>query len=1291
MNIRDGLSHQSITSLYQDEFGFIWIGTRDGLNRYDGSQTRIFYKTTDNQENFSGSVIQSICGNGDGLVYALTKDRVFCYDAKEETLTRIGEQEFSHISYGTYGLLAISNNKIYQYDETEKAFKLFVEIEDTSIVPRGILQSSIGLIYVNSQNKGLFLIDKNKKYTNYFPTEDIVKVFENAKGFLWLGLRRNGMLQVDKSGKIIKSYKHDDSQETSLLSNYVRDIVEDKQGNIWIGTQYGLDKLNTTENTITHFKHTHGDVYGISNSSIFALLCDKQGNIWVGSYYGGVDYFNPDLSFYQFNKYYDKFATTIFNEILEDTQKNLWIINGGGGGLYYYDRTNNVSVRKLLYEGLIKTIYLDDQNNTLWVGSIGNCLYKMNTKQGTTVKYRNILNQPSLESVQINRIIPYKDMLYLATGKGLISMNIKEQKFTEILIPDSILDDKFVNDMVLDAENNLWFCTFNKLFTYNIETQIITTILDNEAKLFTLYIDKEGTIWCGTSDKGLAKIDKDGQVSFFSIKNSNLNSNGIIDINESLGGYLVLATKKGLSWMNRQTNSFNNFDYNVFSPLLQINENGLMITSDGTFFLSGINGLYEFKESDVLNKVSFSFPILFTELYVNNKLISPSTENGIISTSLLYENKIKLKHYHTSFTINFTSLDYTSPEENIEYKLEGFDREWIKASNERKIMYSNLLPGNYKLIIRNSRTAVEQAIQIEMLTPFYKTWLAYIVYSIIALIILYLILSNYISRIKLQTSLVYANREKEQIEELNQAKLLFFTNISHEFRTPLTLIIGHIEMLLQNSYTQQSSYPKLMKILSNAHRMQRLISELIEFRKQEQGILKLNVEEHNIAQFLDEICNSFKEYSLFSKINLIYLQREENLMVWFDANQMEKVFYNLLSNAFKNTPSSGRITVELFSLPNKVVIKVTDTGHGIDEDSINKIFDRFYQIDHGLRQAEIGTGSGIGLSLAKNIINAHSGNIYVASEVGKGSSFTVELNLGDSHFTEEQKAKEPHKNEIQLYTTPILDTSFVDKIIETQKQNDTFKSTILIVEDNVDVLKMLCSLFEPFYKVLSAINGEEGLKTANKTQPDIILSDVFMPKMSGIEMCTQLKSNIDTCHIPIVLLTARSASEYIIQGFEQGADDYIMKPFDSKLLITRCNNLVNNRKHIQKHFLTDLTNDSKALTNSTLDRIFIENAIRIIEENCNNPEFTVVFLAKELALSKSALYTKLKGITGETVNDFILNIRLKKSVFDLLENTKLTVAEIAYKYGFEYPSYYIKRFKKIFGETPSQYRKNKIS
>ncbi len=1278
LNTKDGLSSPGITSFYQDELGFIWIGTRDGLNYYDGSQIKNFQAIKEKNINLSGVPIRFVCGNKKGSVFIL-HHKLLSYDLRSGRFTLLDSLNIHAVSYGYFGLLGISGNQIYRYNEAQKKRSEWFSFKETEILPTSIIQSDTKKILIGTQENGLYIIDQDKTYKHLFPNENITCLFEDSKGFIWIGTRTHGVIQFDISGKIIRNIRYEKNESIYLSSDNIRCIIEDRNGHFWIGTQFGLDLLNFDQHTSIHFKYDRNNLLGISNSSIRALLCDNGGNIWIGSYYGSIDYFNPQSAFYQFEKY-NHFPTNIFNEMLEDKQNNLWITNGGGGSLIHYNRKNNSSI---IYRELsskhIKTILLDEERNTLWIGTLRNGLYRMSLINKQFKFYKN--------NDQIRRIVQLGDSLFLATSNAISLMDVKHEKISELFERTGILHNKYINDLAADSNSNLWFCTDNNLFKYNIHSKKLTQIIDCQTILSNLYLDKQGTVWCGTSNKGLLKVNGIDSIQFFSPENSSINSYNIIDIKENKTGNLIVATSQGISWMDKKNQTFRNIAYNRFVPLLQVNEDGLLVTSDGNIFLGGINGLFEFKEEDVLNEEKKVSPIIFTDLYVNNQPISPSDPEGIISNNLAYEKNIRLKHYHASFSILFSVPDYTFTEHHFEYILKGFDKDWISISGEKKITYSNLPPGKYTLMVRDRLTNNSQEIGITMFAPFYKTTVAYIAYSILILGILFLILSNYISRIHLQASLNYSKKEKEQIETLNQIKLRFFTNVSHEFRTPLTLIIGHIEMLMQNIQHQQNLYFSLTKILSNARRIQRLISELIEFNKQEQGFLKLNVCEQDLILFLEEIINSFQEYALSKNIDLNFHPDLKQLTLWFDAGQMEKVFFNLISNAFKHTPSGGNISINLSHNSDKVFVDVCDTGNGIPQDATDKIFDRFYQVEK--KKTEDSSGFGIGLSLVKNIVHVHHGNISVKSEEGKGSVFTIGLQRGNNHFKPEE-LNQTHPESI-LPTLNLPDTNFVKKVIEEQKDNNTFQSSILIIEDNLDLLEMLAKLFEPFYKVMKANNGKEGLEKTKEIQPDIILSDIFMPEMSGIEMCKQLKENPETCHIPVILLTAQHASEYIIEGLEQGADDYIIKPFDTKVLITRCINLVNNRKKLQKYFLSDLTNNSVKIALNAHDKRLLDNTIRLIEENYGNPHLDVNFLARELAMSKSSLYTKLKGITGESINDFIQNIKIKKSASELLHHPELTIVEIALKFGFNYPSYYIKCFKDTFGETPTQYRKNKFS
>ena len=721
-----------------------------------------------------------------------------------------------------------------------------------------------------------------------------------------------------------------------------------------------------------------------------------------------------------------------------------------------------------------------------------------------------------------------------------------------------------------------------------------------------------------------------------------------------------------------------------------LNPYGLFVAHDNEIFLSGPKMMISFFEKE-LNSYVKPYQLNFTSLEVNNKLILPNDGSGILSESILYQPQITLNHNHSIITVNFSLSNYVSVLRNrIYYKLEGFDKDWMSAGYRKGITYTNLNPGKYKLIIKSSeeysgRESICKEIDIVIKPPFYKSTWAYCLYGIIIIISIYIIVSFYSSKLKLRASLEYEKKEKKQIEELNQSKLRFFTNISHEFRTPLTLIVSQLEMLMERNDIQPLVYGKLVGIHRNTLRMKRLITELLDFRKQEQGFEKFKYSKQDIYSFLEEIYLSFKEYARGKQIIFEYFNKDRSLDVWFDVVQLEKVIYNLLSNAFKYTPLGGTVSLSVQEYENSVMILISDTGIGIAEENLNKIFDRFYQVDSLDNQK----GTGIGLALAKSIIEAHKGKIGARSREGKGTTFVVELPLGDSHISVSQKVETP---DIDSYCISLLKMDD-EKITEEIPEDENFdrmeepSSKILIVEDNEELRELLVRLFSKVYSVYEAQDGEEGFEKTKEVQPDIVLSDIMMPKMSGIEMCRMIKSNFETSHIPVILLTAQTAEEFTIQGLKMGADDYITKPFNVKHLFMRCNNLVNGRKLLQKKYAKQMDNNVDILATNGADQQFMEQCVICIEQNIDNPNFDVNMFAQALNIGRTKLFLKLKGITGQTPNDFILNVRLKKAQMLLIQSDTKTISEIAYEVGFNSPSYFIKRFRELFGITPAQFQK----
>ena len=571
--------------------------------------------------------------------------------------------------------------------------------------------------------------------------------------------------------------------------------------------------------------------------------------------------------------------------------------------------------------------------------------------------------------------------------------------------------------------------------------------------------------------------------------------------------------------------------------------------------------------------------------------------------------------------------------------------------------------------------------------PWYETWWAYLIYTICTVSLLWYLIQNYNSRIKLRESLKYEKKHIEDLEALNQSKLRFFTNISHEFRTPLTLIVGQVETLLQVQTFTPNIYNKILGIYKNSLQLRELITELLDFRKQEQGHMKIKVSRHNLVNFLYENYLLFLEYASSKQINFKFNKQSDDIEVWYDQKQMQKVVNNLLSNALKHTKAEDTISINVSQENHSVIIEIKDTGTGIAAAEIDKIFDRFYQTER-LDSLNTGTGTGIGLALTKGIIELHHGTIRVESEPGKGSSFIITLKLGNKHFTDEQIVQESTDDSIRQQPETFVPSVEIlpDSGWKEEENKRIEDAKMLIVEDNESIKQMLVSIFETFYQVTTASDGEEAMELIQKDMPSIILSDVVMPRMSGTELCKQIKTDFNTCHIPVVLLTARTAVEHNIEGLKIGADDYITKPFNTNLLISRCNNLVNSRRLLQEKFSKQPQAFAQMLATNPMDKEMLDRAMAIIERHLDNTDFNVNIFAREMGMARTNLFTKLKAVTGQTPNDFILSIRLKKGAVMLRNNPELNITEISDRIGFSSSRYFSKCFKAQVGMTPTEYR-----
>jgi len=814
-------------------------------------------------------------------------------------------------------------------------------------------------------------------------------------------------------------------------------------------------------------------------------------------------------------------------------------------------------------------------------------------------------------------------------------------------------------------------------------------------KVVHIFEDSRGSVFFCTIGSGIYEY-QEGEQSFKSYSTSNqcLPSDYCYYICESVEDHrLFILHGKGLSIFNREKGEVEN-TYHLFNQTYS-QGSALYLDKNGTLFISGTNGLALFQKQSLYALPSKNL-LNFDKLFIFNEEICPNDQSGILTDILAKTSDIYLSYKQNNITVEFASFNYNNDRNRLfEYRLEGFDKAWTQTTGTT-ITYTNLPPGEYILRARplagKENLDEEVHLNIHVSAPFYATVWAYFFYLLCLLGVMIAFIRFKTRQAALKSSLEFERKEKERIEELNQVKLRFFTNISHEFRTPLTLILGQIEVLMQMDLGT-TIYNRILRIYKNAWYMRNLISELLDFRKQEQGYLKLKVEEQNLVTFTRQIYMCFYEYAQKKEITYRFDNVEETISVWFDSKQLQKVIFNLLSNAFKYTPNKGSIRVEVRMLASQAIVSVCDTGVGIPEEHISKIFERFYQTDNS---SSFTLGTGIGLALAKGIMNMHHGKIDVESTVGKGTKFTLSLPLGNRHFSDEEMATvESRESVIISEAVPMLPFEQImdveeekTKVQENIKEED--KPIILLVDDNEELLSMLEDLFLPIYKVYIAHDGREGLEMARQIQPDLIISDVMMPEMSGKELCYKIKTNVELSHISVVLLTAQTSVEYVVEGLMFGADDYVTKPFNVKVLIARCNNLIKNKKRLIAHYA------GKTITESPVteainerDKELLAKCVNIIKENFENPAFDVTALASELCVGRSKLYMQFKQMTGLTPNEFILKIKLDEAMSLLKNHPELNISEISIRLGFSSPRYFSKSFKAFFGVAPQTVRSRK--
>ena len=1324
---KQGLSQSTIFEIFQDKKGFIWFATRDGLNKYDGYNFTIYRHIFNNPNSISSSNISCITedydgnlwvGTADGGVnkmdkfsgnfihYKLTDDKMDISKLNISSITVSKDNQIWAAAY-KYGLINFNNNL-----KTIK-WKVF-ETKPTST-------NSISQIYQDAHenlwlggNFGSFMqISKDGK-THFFKIDNnlpskknnISCFLKDNNGNILVGTRGNGLYKIDMITKKITQILYNPSQIDR--DNLIMSLAYDQEGTLWVGTDSGVILIRHGDfKKPIHLQANPDSEPGLSSHAIQGLLVDRDDNVWIGTWEAGLNvHFRNRNKFMLYHHIINADQSLLRDKVTSiacEDENKVWV--GSNNGLTLLDRkanlykhfVNDPSNSTVHNNNDINFLHKDKQGDlAILTWGVGLRILKKGTSTFLNYRYDNGIYSPNLTCVQTANV---PDKLWIGTqDSGILSFDKLTGKFTPIqdLNRKGVLSEIHINSILEDSNGYLWIGSYNSgTYRYNPKNHQINHFEPSDKvgsikgnHVFHIFEDSQKRIWVATNGGGLCLFQPKTLTFKNWIMSDGLPNNTIKSILEDKHHNLWLATNDGLSNFIVKSNSFKNYSQADGLQGAEFLINAYAQNKNGEMFFGGMGGMNVF-HPDSLKESNVVPPVYITGLKLFNKPVNVGQKDSPLQKDILVTEEIIFEANQNVFSLEFTALDFESLKNNqYAYILEGFDNDWQNVGTQRIASYTNLNAGEYIFRVKASNNdgvwnPQQATMKIIVLPPWYKTWWAFWIYGGLIIGSIYALRKVIQVRESLKSDIKLQERENQQIQALDQLKTNFFTNISHEFRTPLTLIISPLEKYLsQNSDLTTQQRKRAESIYRNAKQLQKLINQLLDLSKLEAGRLFPEITQSDIIEFAEKITNSFQDLAEQKNIQLQFQSSEEYLMAYFDGDIVEKILTNLLSNAFKFSKEGGQIKVVLsvnLSDSQQVIIKVIDTGIGIATENLQNVFNRFYQVQDKNQPQIIGTG--VGLALCKELVELHRGEILVSSKLGEGTTFSVYLPISKNAFDVKwivegvdigENKDFPIKKSVQ-----IVDNQNVEVI-------DKHKQVLLIAEDNDDLRDYIKEIFITDFHILEAENGIYALKLAQENLPDLIISDWLMPLMTGVELCENIKTNAKTSHIPVIILTSKSSNESKVMGLETGADDYITKPFNANLLEVRVKNILENRKKLRELFNHSPKINTREITLNSSDEHFLERAIKIVEENISNANLDIALLEEELKMSNMQVYRKLKSLTNLSGNEFIKNIRLKKAV-QLLESENYNISEIAYKVGFNDPSYFARMFKKQYGKVPSEY------
>ena len=1329
-NTENGLSQSSVITIHQDQFGQMWFGTRDGLNKFDGTTFTTYKNSPGDSLQLSNSDILAIKEDSEGKLWIGTYNGLNVYDQKTQQFTSyFHSTDNNSLSNNTIWTIAEIDNDIWLgttkglsiFNKEKKTFRNFFQSShEEHLLPNNyiikIFQGKNGEVMIGTAS-GLCRVKIDPYGEMHFENipfqidgEMLEKVLiqdiaQDEQENYWIATKTNGLFKLNVQNKTIKSWNQ--IPEYSFLDNDIRSLIFDSENNLWIGSYKGVVVLNSSFQPIFN-SYDNPDYAALTK--IKSIFTDKKGSVWLGSYYGGAnlwDKANINFVNLQENQGQNGLSYHVVSSIVSKNEQ-VYFGTEGGGITVYNTMTNKTDFSindKLIGLNDFNIKSLNLSNNKLWIGTFteGVTVLDLDKREidpnFLSPELKNLLKNTGVYSIFKEN----DDSFFLGTfGDGLIHYNPNNKQIKKFKNNQSVtnaLTNNRVRSILIDSKKRLWVGTQSGLnllsldqleedepgFTHFFFQDDILSGVDIQ----TIFEDSNRHIWVGTKALGLYKFvggsfvkeDLPGTEKITTINAILEDKHQNLWLSTNQGIFKYHSVKKDLEIYNQKDGLANN----------EFKENAALNLNNKQLFFGTSTGVTYF-DPEKLEVNSYVPQVILTDLKIKNESIEPNNESGILSQALTQTKKITLDYNNANFTIEFAIPNFINPQNNqYTYRLKGLEEDWTTTSNN-KVSYTIQNPGQYLFELKGANNDgiwnIEPTrLEIQVKPAPWRSWWAFSIYTLLLAGALIGLIQFLKSKARLKHELDLEHSEHVRNEELNQAKLQFFTNISHEFRTPLTLILGPLQQILLDYKGSNRMYKKLLVIENNANHLLQLINRLMDFRKLESNQLTLQAAEGNIVKFLKEIYFSFSEFAKNGNYTYTFESSDDPILIYYDRGKLERVFFNLISNAFRYTPEGGEIKIRLEREEKGLIIEVEDSGVGVAEQYLDKIFDRFFEVPiHNKPQKNYNKGTGIGLAIAKSMVELHKGKIEVKNKTTNGTVFSVYLPFGKEHLNENEILKDfKISDDLSQYQSQLeIPVQITEDELGAFEENKK-SATILLVEDNKPLRTFIKALLKNDYNILEAENGKVALEQTLKHMPDLVVSDVIMPEMVGTELCAKIKENIKTSHIPVILLTSRTSLIYRFEGLESGADEYISKPFNIKEFRLKIKNLLLATARLQQKFAKEDNLTPSEITVSSLDEKLLRKAFKIVNENIENELFDIPFFCTELGVSRTMLFTKIKAWTNFTPNEFIHEMRLKRAA-QLLEQDKINISQITYKVGFKNPKYFSKCFQKKYGMTPTQYQ-----